>query len=57
MTEMTIPIYYFIDDFFYTIGKKDDAHCKPLRHPTFDHRRFISVPSPVARPYVQVNAL
>lgn len=28
MTEQTITIYCFIDDFFHAIGRKDDAHCK-----------------------------
>ena len=28
MTEQTIAIYCFIDDFFLTVGRKDDAHCK-----------------------------
>lgn len=28
MTEQTITIYCFIDDFFRAIGRKDDAHCK-----------------------------
>ncbi|PTX14906.1 hypothetical protein C8N40_1093 [Pontibacter mucosus] len=28
MTEQTITIYCFIDDFFHGIGRKDDAHCK-----------------------------
>ena len=28
MTEQTIAIYCFIDDFFKAIGRKDDAHCK-----------------------------
>jgi hypothetical protein len=28
MTEQTITIYCFIDDFFRTIGRKEDAHCK-----------------------------
>ncbi len=28
MTEQTIAIYCFIDDFFITIGRKDDVHCK-----------------------------
>lgn len=28
MTEQTIAIYCFIDDFFLAIGRKDDAHCK-----------------------------
>ncbi|HUP10600.1 MAG TPA: IS982 family transposase [Niastella sp.] len=28
MKEQTIAIYCFIDDFFHTIGRKDDVHCK-----------------------------
>jgi len=28
MKEQTIAIYCFIDDFFQTIGRKNDAHCK-----------------------------
>nr|WP_235942080.1 hypothetical protein [Pontibacter fetidus] len=28
MTEQTITIYCFIDDFFHAIGRKEDAHCK-----------------------------
>lgn len=28
MTEQTITIYCFIDDFFHAVGRKDDAHCK-----------------------------
>ena len=28
MQEQTIAIYCFIDDFFITIGRKDDIHCK-----------------------------
>jgi len=28
MTEQTIAIYCFIDDFFLALGRKDDAHCK-----------------------------
>lgn len=28
MTEQTIAIYCFIDDFFKAIGRKDDIHCK-----------------------------
>jgi hypothetical protein len=28
MTEQTIAIYCFIDDFFLTVGRKDDAHCR-----------------------------
>jgi hypothetical protein len=28
MTEQTITIYCFIDDFFLAIGRKDDIHCK-----------------------------
>lgn len=28
MTEQTIAIYCFIDDFFLAIGRKEDAHCK-----------------------------
>ena len=28
MTEQTIAIYCFIDDFFISIGRKDDVHCK-----------------------------
>jgi hypothetical protein len=28
MTEQTIAIYCFIDDFFIAIGRKDDVHCK-----------------------------
>ncbi|MBX0331746.1 IS982 family transposase [Pontibacter sp. HSC-14F20] len=28
MTEQTITIYCFIDDFFHATGRKDDAHCK-----------------------------
>jgi len=28
MTEQTITIYCFIDDFFQAIGRKDDVHCK-----------------------------
>ena len=28
MTEQTIAIYCFIDDFFITIGRKEDVHCK-----------------------------
>ena len=28
MKEQTIAIYCFIDDFFHTIGRKNDAHCK-----------------------------
>ncbi len=28
MTEQTIAIYCFIDDFFIGIGRKDDVHCK-----------------------------
>lgn len=28
MTEQTIAIYCFIDDFFLAIGRKQDAHCK-----------------------------
>lgn len=28
MQEQTIAIYCFIDDFFQTIGRKSDTHCK-----------------------------
>lgn len=28
MTEQTIAIYCFIDDFFITIGRKEDVHCR-----------------------------
>lgn len=28
MQEQTIAIYCFIDDFFISIGRKDDVHCK-----------------------------